>query len=176
LWLQNLVNFRAILANASSSTAESKRDKAEVRTSLQVHIGSTPTISGSLQLMPKSSHSVPSSDPKPSTEQSKGAHSGVSPYRRPADILATAAAVASSAATPRVAALLPPKMGHAPSGATVKTAVSHFLPRAPAASSFTVRHGSHQGKFEETSAQLDTRLPTRPAANEREKNGRLDQA
>jgi hypothetical protein len=27
----NLVNFRAILANASSSTAESKRDKAEVR-------------------------------------------------------------------------------------------------------------------------------------------------
>jgi hypothetical protein len=28
----------------------------------------------------------------------------------------------------------------------------------------------------ETSAQLDTRLPTRPAASERKKNGRLDQA
>jgi hypothetical protein len=170
------VNFRAILTNASSSTAESKLDETEVNTSLQVRIGSPPPISGSLQLIPKSSHSVTSSGLKPPTEQSKGVLPSVSPHRRPADILATAAAIASSAATPRVAALQPPKMGHAPSRTTVQSAVSHFLPRAPAVSSFTIRHGSPQGKVVETSAQLDTRLPTRPAANERKKNGRLDQA
>ena len=107
----NPVNFRAILTNASSSTAESKLDETEVRTSLQVRIGSPPPISGSLQLIPKSSHSVTSSGLKPPTEQPKGVLPSVSPNRRPADILATAAAIASSAATPRVAALQPPMMG-----------------------------------------------------------------
>jgi hypothetical protein len=171
------VNIRALLKNAGcSSTSELNLDKMYSGTSLQDH-ATSPTTSGSFQLTPTDSHTIPSSHSKTSTEQAHFViHSSISPRSSPVDIVSRAAAIAASTGsrTFRAAAPLPAKTRHAPPATAVQVGVLQSVPVVPGGIA-TVGHSSIQGEFEDPLAKTNARLPTPSAPNDRKKNGRLDQ-